>query len=276
MTRFRRDGAPSKQKRGGRRGHVFSVRLTDEQRAQIELLRGNLSVGAWLVRRGTTPASGEVLPARAGTTAPGVVLPELRYYPLEPPAGEVLPGRGQRIILDLCAGSGAWSQPYQDRGYDVRPITLPGADVRDYMPEGPVWGVLAAPPCDQFSLARNGHPDLPRDFARGLEAVVACLRIIALARPRWWALENPAGMLSRWLGTPRDVFEPWHYGDPWTKRTALWGDFTLPRRGPAVDPIGHGGPLCVDCNDGRATCWRSDHRARTPEGFARAFCEANP
>lgn len=31
-----------------------------------------------------------------------------------------------KIILDLCGGTGSWSKPYRDAGYDVRLITLPG------------------------------------------------------------------------------------------------------------------------------------------------------
>lgn len=26
------------------------------------------------------------------------------------------------------------------------------------------------------------------------------------------------------------TYEPWHYGSPWTKRTALWGKFNIPPR----------------------------------------------
>ena len=32
-----------------------------------------------------------------------------------------------KIILDLCGGTGSWSKPYRDAGYDVRVITLPRA-----------------------------------------------------------------------------------------------------------------------------------------------------
>jgi len=39
-----------------------------------------------------------------------------------------------KIILDLCGGTGAWSKPYADAGYDVRVVTLPDADVRVYQP----------------------------------------------------------------------------------------------------------------------------------------------
>jgi 2-polyprenyl-3-methyl-5-hydroxy-6-metoxy-1,4-benzoquinol methylase len=33
------------------------------------------------------------------------------------------------LILDLCAGSGAWSKPYEEAGYEVLKIDLP-QDVR--------------------------------------------------------------------------------------------------------------------------------------------------
>lgn len=39
-----------------------------------------------------------------------------------------------KIILDLCGGTGSWSKPYKDAGYDVKVITLPDNDVRLYAP----------------------------------------------------------------------------------------------------------------------------------------------
>ena len=39
------------------------------------------------------------------------------------------------IILDLCGGSGSWSKPYVEAGYDVRLITLPDYDVTTYTPQ---------------------------------------------------------------------------------------------------------------------------------------------
>lgn len=54
-------------------------------------------------------------------------------------------------------------------------------------------------------------------------------------------------------------------GAAWTKRTALWGDFALPERGPFVRPLGS----AMDRRTAAA-------RAVTPPGFARAFFEANP
>ena len=50
-----------------------------------------------------------------------------------------------KVILDLCAGTGAWGKPYRDAGYDVRILTLP-QDIRltEYIEH--VYGILAAPP----------------------------------------------------------------------------------------------------------------------------------
>lgn len=39
-----------------------------------------------------------------------------------------------KIILDLCGGSGAWSMPYAEAGYEVRVVSLPENDVRTYIP----------------------------------------------------------------------------------------------------------------------------------------------
>ena len=62
-----------------------------------------------------------------------------------------------KIILDLCGGTGSWSEPYKKAGYDVRVITLPYYDVRYYEPPENVYGVLAAPPCTHFSLAGSQY-----------------------------------------------------------------------------------------------------------------------
>ncbi|PKG37728.1 hypothetical protein CXF74_17410 [Psychromonas sp. Urea-02u-13] len=56
-----------------------------------------------------------------------------------------------------------------------------------------------------------------------------CLRIIKLANPKWWVIENPAkGRLQERLGKPLHKYQPWFYGSPWTKMTALWGSFIMP------------------------------------------------
>lgn len=67
-----------------------------------------------------------------------------------------------------------------------------------------------------------------RNEDAGMVIVNACLRIIDECKPEWWALENPVGYLRNYLGEPRLTFQPWEYGDPWTKRTDIWGEFNIP------------------------------------------------
>lgn len=68
-----------------------------------------------------------------------------------------------------------------------------------------------------------------RNPEEGLKVVMACLRIIEKCRPEWWAMENPVGHLREYMGPSTMIFQPWEYGDPWTKRTELWGTFTPPK-----------------------------------------------
>lgn len=176
--------------------------------------------------------------------------------------------------MDLCGGTGSWSRPYGEAGYDVRVVTLPDCDVRLLRrPDFPVHGILAAPPCTHFSRAgawlwpRKGTAAL----LEGLGVVDACLRLIVLCNPAWWALENPIGRLRDYLGSPAYRFDPWWFGDPWTKRTWLWGRFAEPRRAVWQRPA----DTRVDVTTKMPSSWKAQ-RAVTPPGFARAFFNANP
>ena len=187
-----------------------------------------------------------------------------------------------RIILDLCGGTGSWSRPYKEAGYDVRLVTLPEHDVRDYIPPDNVYGILAAPPCTEFSLARNGHPNIKPDFIKGLGPVNASIWIAWKCKPVFWALENPIGFLSRWLGRHRYLFHPWYFGDPYTKRTGLWGRFNFPIRKYYNKTDVMSAEQIAECkeNKKRQDCGNAEEkafkRAITPAGFARAFFTANP
>jgi hypothetical protein len=181
-----------------------------------------------------------------------------------------------RIILDLCAGTGAWSEPYVKAGYDVRRITLPLGDVLTYEPPSGVHGVLAAPPCTHFSRART-RAKTPRDFLGAMEIVNACLRIIWLSRIagslKWWALENPCGFLRQFLGDPPYTFKPCEFGDPSGKVTDLWGYFDRPKKLRQ--------PIEFEYGSNGASRWhdstrKSEVRAITPPKFAQAFFDSNP
>lgn len=190
-----------------------------------------------------------------------------------------LPPVENRIILDLCGGTGSWARPYREAGYDVRLVTLPDSDVRLLRAMEGVHGVLAAPPCTYFCRMRmcQGRPT-DDQFRDGLSVVDACLRVISVSKPQWWALENPQGYLRQWLGDPVFKFDPCDFGDPWTKRTWLWGDFRQPAFN-FVEPIDswirkHAPAGSPKKQTGLART--ATERSMTPGGFARAFFQANP
>ena len=209
----------------------------------------------------------------------------------------------KKIILDLCGGTGSWSQPYRDNGFDVRNITLPEHDVRTFEPPKNVYGILAAPPCDQFSFAKTTGK--ARDLKSAWSIVRGCLDIIAKCHQiktpyaktttlKFWCLENPHGLLKLFLGKPVYIFHPWEFGHNYKKQTFLWGWFNEPKKfikniNEAMTPEEI--ELCktnsrklpkfdrMKSKDihpeyfGEYT--RQERRAITPLGFAKAFYEAN-
>ncbi|MDR2893016.1 MAG: hypothetical protein LBV80_08030 [Deltaproteobacteria bacterium] len=134
-----------------------------------------------------------------------------------------------RRILSLCDFSGTWSQPYVDAGYDVIRVDLQhGQDVRLLERMDNIHGILAAPPCTCFAVSGNRWPRSDADMVEALSVVDACIRLVVACKPKWWALENPIGKLVRYLGKPQMYFNPCDFGDPYTKKTCLWGSFTPP------------------------------------------------
>lgn len=202
-----------------------------------------------------------------------------------------------KIIIDLCGGTGRWSDPYAAAGYDRRIVTLPDQDVRLYIPPPGVYGILAAPPCTKFAISGNRWKRSDNEMMEALALVDACLRIIVRCQNienngcklQFWALENPVGKLMHYLGKWRYTFQPYEYGDPWTKRTCIWGDHNEPVRFP-VKPTGQWTGRCdmpgiVDhFKDYLPADWvaklppskdRATLRSMTPPGFAKAFFNAN-
>lgn len=187
----------------------------------------------------------------------------------------------EKVILDLCGGTGSWSKPYKDAGYDVRVITLPDNDVRSYKPPESVYGILAAPPCTMFSLART-TAKIPRDLDGGLELVGVCLRIIWQAKPSFWAMENPKGLLRKFMGKPAFAFDASEFGEDYNKHTDLWGYFKEPRtkrsyeRYESTDKNTRKLPEIPDDYKIDTTMSKvAIKRSITPQGFAEAFFKAN-
>lgn len=160
-----------------------------------------------------------------------------------------------KIILDLCGGTGAWSRPYaEDKRFNVYVITLPRYDIFDtiinehtitffnrqdkrgiIIDKNDVYGILAAPTCTMFSLART-TAKTDRDFEQGMKLVEQCLRIIWAVRAhkgsnlRFWALENPRAYLRQFLGVPPLSFTADEFGGNVKKPTDIWGYFNIPKK----------------------------------------------
>ena len=189
-----------------------------------------------------------------------------------------------KIILHLCATEGSDSLPYREAGYDVR---LVGEDigVENFHPPENVYGIIANPPCTMFSIART-KAKTPMDLREGMRLVKECLRIIwecqyriiidqqRIAPLKFWALENPGSGFLRWfLGRPAFQYCQSEYGANITKKTALWGDFNLPKR-PLLSP-----QLTVGSTIGskrEPTNHNMQTRSRCHINFAKVFFEANP
>ena len=186
-------------------------------------------------------------------------------------------GMEPKIILDLCGGTGAWSKPYCDAGYDVRLITLPEHDVLSYHPPENVYGILAAPPCTDFSVSGAQYwkrKDQDGTTIQSMSVSMAVLRIIAMAQPKFWALENPVGRLRKWIGNPQLIFNPCDFGDAYTKKTLLWGRFNEPINNP-VEPIRACSQGSWLQKLGGKSSKTKELRSMTPPGFAQAFFKAN-
>lgn len=156
----------------------------------------------------------------------------------------------------------------------------------------PIAGILAAPPCTDFSSSgARWFADKDKDgrTAASLRIVHDCLRVIAILKPGFWVLENPVGRLARLvpeLGAPRLRFNPCDYAgfadnpaaEAYTKRTCLWGDFNRDLPANPVEPVYY-------TKGGKRGSWQwanlggksertKELRSMTPQGFARAFAAA--
>jgi hypothetical protein len=204
----------------------------------------------------------------------------------------------QKSILSLFDYSGVWSQPYVDAGYDVVRVDLQypegvcqvennlihiGMDILDFNSEWKeYWGILAAPDCSCFS--RVGARWWPRQDKEGKTAhAMECFRKaleLCDTAEGWWALENPPGRLHKLMpeiGPPSWQYQPYHYGDPWSKQTYIWGTATYPEPSDVVElpptrrsPNGRTQGRVY----GMSSSWKNQ-RAQTPEGFAKEFYKYN-
>lgn len=201
----------------------------------------------------------------------------------------------RKIILHLCASEyGSDTKPYRDAGYDVRLVTK-DVGIENYHPPKNVYGIIANPPCTMFSRART-TAKTPRDFREGMRLVKECLRVIWECESEkhlaFWALENPGtGFLRNFLGKPAFEYHPYEFGDNFSKKTALWGNFKEPKhtsdykKSPHVLGKSINGESWWKELKKRVEPWgdikakgherETDMKSIAPPGFTKAFFESN-
>lgn len=186
-----------------------------------------------------------------------------------------------KVILSLCDYTGIWSSPYREAGYEVIQVDIKhGDDIRLFEYPGEVHGIIAQPPCTHFAVsgARWWESKGTQPLLEGLALADACLRFVAVCKPKWWVLENPVGRLVHYIGPHRMTFQPHEYAgyadDPeseaYTKRTCLWGEFNEPVKKDVGNLLGSKMHNLAPGPE------RAAQRSVTPQGFSRAFFQANP
>tara|TARA_R100000808_G_scaffold1505_1_gene6794 strand:- start:8828 stop:9412 length:585 start_codon:yes stop_codon:yes gene_type:complete len=192
-----------------------------------------------------------------------------------------------KTILHLCADIGSDSKPYLDNGYNVIRVGKE-IGVENFTPPEDVYGIIANPPCTEFSFARTNSIK-ERDLEKGMFLVKECLRIIWECQYKipyktakkttlnFWMLENPFGFLRRFLGHPTLVYQPYEYGDNYKKKTCVWGFFNIPKKSPIECTMPKFDKLKSNQihYKGNEKLTRQERRSISSPGFCQAFFEAN-
>jgi hypothetical protein len=206
-----------------------------------------------------------------------------------------------KTLLSLFDYSGNWSKPYKENGWnviqhdikhgqDIFEDTIPAA-IADCLEGNSVDGILAAVPCTDFASsgarwwkekekypANNiGNIEFSNTIEMSVFFVLSVLFIVELFNPVFWVIENPVGRIARLVpevGKPW-YFQPYWYGDAYSKKTGLFGVFNKPAKTNIVEPL----KVCKQGSWIQKLGGKSERtkelRSVTPMGFAYAFYDAN-
>lgn len=197
-----------------------------------------------------------------------------------------------KVVLSLFDYTGQWSQPWEDAGYQVFRFDIQNdpemGDVNNFSTgffndwfgdfDGQdIYAILAACPCTDFAVSGARHfaaKDKDGRTVASVRLVHQTLAAIEYFKPAVWALENPVGRIEKLGGLPpwRLSFDPNHLGDPYTKKTLLWGRFNADLPVAPVEPTE--GSKMHQRYGGRSVATKNA-RSVTPEGFSYGFFMAN-
>jgi N12 class adenine-specific DNA methylase len=198
----------------------------------------------------------------------------------------------QRVVLSLFDLSGEWSKPWEEAGYQVYRFDIQDdptvGDVNNFSTEffsdwfgdfdgQDVYAILAACPCTDFASSGARHfaaKDADGRTVASVKLVHQTLAAIEYFKPPVWALENPVGRIEKLGGLPpwRLSFDPNHLGDPYTKKTLIWGRFNGDLPIAPVEPTE--GSKMHKLYGGKSLKTKNA-RSETPEGFSYGFFMAN-
>lgn len=200
-----------------------------------------------------------------------------------------------KLIVSLYDLTGNWPDPFRKAGF---PVMLWDKQVEGDILEGfttlqtdieesglELYGIMAACPCTDFAGSgarwwkekdKPSQAYEPFDSTTELSValVLIVLHLVDLFKPKFWVIENPVDRIERLVPEIKAYrkmsFNPCDFGDLYTKKTILWGEFNHDlRKNPALPLFGsmmHNIPPGPD---------RQNIRSATPRGFAKAFFEAN-
>lgn len=195
------------------------------------------------------------------------------------------PPVNERLILSLYDISEIWSGFYARAGYPLicwdkqyegdiisEEFFKSIAGYEDY-----VYGIISQTPCTYFAV--SGARWWPRISEEDLSISIALAQMVLVIKQmcpnlKFWVQENPAGRLEQLIPEfklyRKMWFQPWQYGEPYTKYTVLWGKFNSNLKQNPVLPLY--GSMMHNVAPGKD---RQNIRSKTPAGFAQAFFEAN-
>mgnify|MGYP003605835142 CR=1 FL=1 len=199
---------------------------------------------------------------------------------------------GDKIVLSLFDLTGAWSDPWVEAGYqvyrfDIQDDAIMG-DVNNFSTEffndwfgsfegNDVYAILAACPCTDFASSGARHfaaKDADGRTIASVKLVHQALAAIEYFKPAVWAIENPVGRIENLTGLPpwRLAFNPNHLGDPYTKKTLIWGRFNADLPIAPIEPTE--GSKMHRLYGGKSLKTKNA-RSETPAGFSYGFFLAN-